>query len=99
MRVLGALIASGAGMMMMGHAGVIGVPASGVVMQRHGSVAFQLMAQPRLHRRDALNGDREREQRENDQTGQAFQHWREVYRSLWTARHRFRFPGAGFAGL
>ena len=72
MRILRALIATCTGMMMIGPVRTSGVPAGGVIMQRPGSVAFHLMAQPRLHRRDTLNGDRERDQRKNDQAEQAF---------------------------
>lgn len=44
MRILRALIAPIAAVMMMGRAGVMGVPASSVIMQRRDSVVFQLMA-------------------------------------------------------
>lgn len=44
MRILRALIAAIAAVMMMGGADVMGVPASAVIMQRGSSVVFQLMA-------------------------------------------------------
>lgn len=44
MRILRAPIAAIAAVMMMGGAGVMGVPATSVIMQRRSSVVFQLMA-------------------------------------------------------
>lgn len=44
MRILRALIGAVAAVMMMGRAGVMGVPASSVIMQRRSSVVSQLMA-------------------------------------------------------